>query len=86
MSSAIWRDIGTLEVQDQITVVEHVLKKINCIDENQVGIYGEDYGGYMALNVMALDRHKIFKCCAAVSPITAWQHYSYLFGVKVSLK
>lgn len=84
-SSSIWKEIGTLEIEDQISVIKNILKRFNCIDPNQIAVYGEAYGGYTALNIMAMDENNIFKCCAAVSPITTWQHYSHDFSVKVDL-
>ncbi|XP_043474205.1 venom dipeptidyl peptidase 4-like [Leptopilina heterotoma] len=82
-SNSIWREIGTLEIEDQIFVINHILEKFNCIDPDQIAVYGEVFGGYTALNIMAMDGNNLFKCCAAVSPITTWQHYSHDFAIKM---
>lgn len=49
------------------------------IDRNRIGIWGDQYAGYVAAMTLATDHQHVFHCGAAVEPITAWQFYSALY-------
>ncbi|XP_012288027.1 prolyl endopeptidase FAP isoform X2 [Orussus abietinus] len=83
MSSKIWRQLGILEVEDQLKIVKYFMDNVKCLSKEGAGVFGEGYGGYTALNVMATDTQNLIQCCAAISPITTWEHYSYTFGTQI---
>uniref|UniRef100_A0A673B3K0 Dipeptidyl-peptidase 10 (Non-functional) n=1 Tax=Sphaeramia orbicularis TaxID=375764 RepID=A0A673B3K0_9TELE len=67
--------LGTVDVQDQIKVLE-----LPYIDGNRVGVYGKAYGGFLC-SVLLLSYSSMFKCGVAVAPITNWR----LYGKMVTL-
>ena len=70
---AVYRNLGDLEVQDQVAVVEQLVGE-GLADRDRVGIYGWSYGGY--LSAMCLARApKVFKAAVAGAPVTHWDGY-----------
>ncbi|KAJ8915617.1 hypothetical protein NQ315_003401 [Exocentrus adspersus] len=81
---AIYRQLGGVEVQDQVTVLEHLLEKHKYLDKTRVGLWGWGYGGYVTAMVLGLgNQQKVFKCGIAVSPITDWLYYNSAFTEKI---
>ncbi|KAK2839438.1 hypothetical protein Q5P01_013178 [Channa striata] len=72
--------LGTVDVQDQITVIEHLIR-LPYIDGTKVGVYGKAYGGFLS-SLLLLSYNSVFKCGIAVSPIANWR----LHGSAVSEK
>lgn len=74
---ALYRQIGGVEVQDQVTVLEHLLDKYKYLDRTRVGLWGWGYGGYVTAMALGLgNQQKVYKCGIAVSPIADWLYYS----------
>ncbi|XP_072435724.1 inactive dipeptidyl peptidase 10-like isoform X3 [Chiloscyllium punctatum] len=73
----IHRRLGTVEVKDQITAVQSLLK-LPFIDANRIGVYGKAYGGYVTSMILT-STDRIFKCGVAVAPITDWKLYASAF-------
>lgn len=71
----LFRKIGGVEVQDQLTVLKHLLKTHKYLDETRVGVWGWGYGGYVTAMVLG-NQENIFKCGVAVNPIADWMYYS----------
>ncbi|MBL8947069.1 MAG: S9 family peptidase, partial [Myxococcales bacterium] len=70
---AIARDLGNLEVQDQVDGVNWLVAQ-GLADPKRVGIYGWSYGGYMA--AMALMRApETFKAAVAGAMVSSWDGY-----------
>uniref|UniRef100_A0A665UXF0 Dipeptidyl-peptidase 10 (inactive) n=1 Tax=Echeneis naucrates TaxID=173247 RepID=A0A665UXF0_ECHNA len=65
--------LGTVDVQDQISVLEHLVR-LPYIDGNRVGVYGKAYGGFLS-SLLLLTHSSMFKCGIAVAPITNWRLY-----------
>ncbi|CAG2055064.1 unnamed protein product [Timema podura] len=66
--------MGTVELADQIEVLQWLAECLGYIDMNRVAIHGWSYGGY--LSVMALAQHPdIFKLAIAGAPVTSWTLY-----------
>ncbi|XP_033990443.1 inactive dipeptidyl peptidase 10-like [Trematomus bernacchii] len=65
--------LGTVDVQDQITALEHLVR-LPYIDRNRVGVYGKAYGGYLS-SLLLLSHSSMFQCGIAVAPITNWRLY-----------
>lgn len=71
----LFRKIGGVEVQDQLTVLKHLLKTHKYLDVTRVGVWGWGYGGYVTAMVLG-NQENVFKCGVAVNPIADWMYYS----------
>ncbi|MAN12463.1 MAG: S9 family peptidase, partial [Sphingobium sp.] len=69
----LYRAMGTVEVQDQLTGVEW-LKKQPYVDADRIATYGWSYGGYMSLKLLE-KAPGIFAAAVAGAPVTKWQLY-----------
>ena len=73
--TAIYRQMGTPELQDLVDGVDWLAKN-HAVDRANVGVYGGSYGGFMSL--MALFRQPdVFKAGAALRPVTDWTSYNH---------
>ena len=71
--SALCRRMGTIEVDDQVDGVRHVVA-MGVADPSRVGIYGWSYGGYMSL--LCLYRAPdVFRAAVSGAPVTEWEGY-----------
>lgn len=72
-TDAIYRNLGKVEVEDQLTGIEW-LGKQGFVDAKRIGVYGWSYGGFMTLRLLSQASDKI---AAGVSgaPVTDWQLY-----------
>lgn len=72
--TAVYRQMGTPEVEDLVDVVNWMGEHAN-VDVERVGTYGGSYGGF--LTFMALfNEPGLFKAGAALRPVTDWAHYN----------
>ncbi len=71
--SALYRRMGSVEVEDQVTGVEH-LKSLPFVDPARIGVFGWSYGGYMALMCM-MQAPGEFAAAVAGAPVTDWSLY-----------
>lgn len=58
-----------------------LVKRLPFIDEDNMGVWGWGYGGYVAIQLLAKDQEgegekRLFKCGIAVAPITKWEFHS----------
>jgi len=73
--TAIYRQMGTPELQDLIDGVEWLVEEHGA-NRKRVGLYGGSYGGFMAF--MALfNAPEVFQAGAALRPVTDWAHYNH---------
>jgi dipeptidyl-peptidase 4 len=70
---AIYRAMGTVEVQDQKAGAEY-LKSLPFVDPREIAIYGWSYGGYMTLKQMEADPG-LYAAGIAGAPVTKWELY-----------
>uniref|UniRef100_H2LVV6 Dipeptidyl-peptidase 10 (inactive) n=1 Tax=Oryzias latipes TaxID=8090 RepID=H2LVV6_ORYLA len=70
----VHKRLGTVDAQDQITALEHLLK-LPYIDESKAGIYGKAYGGFLS-TILLLSHSSRFRCGIAVAPISDWRLYA----------
>ena len=70
---AIYRDMGGVEVRDQLRALEW-LKAQPFVDAGNVGVHGWSYGGYMTLMLM-LKAPGAYKAGIAGAPVTNWRLY-----------
>uniref|UniRef100_A0A8C1EDY7 Dipeptidyl-peptidase 4 n=1 Tax=Cyprinus carpio carpio TaxID=630221 RepID=A0A8C1EDY7_CYPCA len=70
---ALYKRLGTYEVEDQITAARHFID-MGFIDKNRVAIWGWSYGGYVTSMVLGAGSG-VFKCGMAVAPVSKWEYY-----------
>ncbi|XP_034233553.1 dipeptidyl peptidase 9 isoform X2 [Thrips palmi] len=66
--------MGTVELKDQVEVLQWLADSLGFIDMNRVAILGWSYGGYLSLMGLAHYPH-IFKIAIAGAPVTNWKLY-----------
>ncbi|HHS95237.1 MAG TPA: S9 family peptidase, partial [Phaeodactylibacter sp.] len=76
--NAIHRNLGSLEVDDQMVGVQY-LKKLPFVDGESIGVHGWSYGGFMTISMM-LKRPEVFKVGVAGGPVTDWKYYEVMYG------
>lgn len=75
--SCTYRDLGNIEVQDQIAAARQ-LGELPYIDADRIGIWGWSYGGFMALNCI-LKGNDVFASAVAIAPVTTWRYYDTIY-------
>jgi dipeptidyl-peptidase-4 len=75
--SAIYRRLGQLELEDQLTGIEH-LRSLPYVDASRIGITGGSYGGYMTLSALT-GAPGVFRSGVAGAPVTDWRHYDTIY-------
>lgn len=74
----LYRKLGTVEVEDQITVTKYLKDNLQFIDKQRIAIWGWSYGGYVTAQVMAKDLD-VFRCGISVAPVTSWNYYDSVY-------
>jgi len=74
---AIFRNLGEVEMRDQIRGVEH-LKSLDFIDTDRLSVHGWSYGGFMTTNLMC-SYPNIFTCGVAGGPVIDWKFYEVMY-------
>lgn len=75
---AIHRNLGKLEVEDQMTGVNY-LRTLPFVDADRIGVDGWSYGGFMTISLM-LDYPDVFKVGVAGGPVIDWKYYEVMYG------
>lgn len=75
---AIFRNLGTIEIADQMKGVEY-LKSLNFVDPERMGIDGWSYGGFLTIS-MILKHPGLFKIASAGGPVIDWKYYEVMYG------
>lgn len=76
--SVIHRQLGQLEMQDQMQGVE-LLKSLGYVDMNSIGVHGWSYGGFMTTSLMT-NHNDVFKVGVAGGPVIDWKYYEVMYG------
>ncbi|MBI9033403.1 MAG: DPP IV N-terminal domain-containing protein [Bacteroidales bacterium] len=76
--SIIHRNVGTIEVRDQMKGVEY-LKSLTYVDTTRIGVDGWSYGGFMTISMM-LKHPGTFKAACAGGPVIDWKYYEIMYG------
>lgn len=79
MLFAGYRNLGTVEIIDQINVTRHLQNKLPFIDRTRTAIWGWSYGGYATGMSLAMDVDGVFKCGMSVAPVTDWALYDSIY-------
>lgn len=75
---AIFRNLGQLEVEDQMKGVEY-LKSLDYVDPSRIGVDGWSYGGFLTISMM-LKHPGEFKVGCAGGPVIDWKYYEIMYG------
>ncbi|CAI5638478.1 unnamed protein product [Oreochromis niloticus] len=70
--------LGTADVEDYIAALNYLAER-PFIDRTRVGVFGEGYGGYLAL-MMLKSTEKLISCAAVRAPVTDWSMYASAFS------
>lgn len=76
--SGIHRQLGNLEMEDQMTGVEY-LKSLPFVDANRLAVHGWSFGGFMTTSLM-LRQPGTFQVGVAGGPVTDWKFYEVMYG------
>ncbi len=76
--SQIHRQLGTVELQDQMTGVDY-LKSLPYVDANRLAVHGWSFGGFMTTSLM-LREAGTFNVGVAGGPVTDWKYYEVMYG------
>ncbi|XP_057199192.1 inactive dipeptidyl peptidase 10-like isoform X3 [Triplophysa rosa] len=74
----VHKRLGVVEIQDHLTAVNYLLK-LPYIDRSRIGVFGQNYGGNVALQLIK-STENLFRCAAAMSPVTDWTLYASAFS------
>ena len=74
---ATQKELGKYEVEDQIAAAKALAKR-SYIDEDNIGIWGWSYGGFMSTNCL-LKGNDVFSTAIAVAPVTSWRFYDSVY-------
>lgn len=69
---SIYKKIGDNELEDFRVAIAY-LKQLSFIDSSKIAVWGREYGGYMAVALLA--KEDLIACSVAVSPISSWKNY-----------
>ena len=75
---AVHRQLGTLELEDQLKGVDY-LKSLPFVDEKRLAVHGWSYGGFMT-GTMMLRKPGVFTTGVAGGPVTDWKYYEVMYG------
>lgn len=71
--------LGTVEIEDQISVAKYLQDTYKFIDANHTAIWGWSYGGYATAMVLATDSNNVYQCGISVAPVTSWIYYDSIY-------
>lgn len=74
---AIYKRLGTFEVEDQIAAVRKFID-MGFIDKDRIAIWGWSYGGYVTSMALGAGTG-LFKCGIAVAPVAKWEYYDAVY-------
>jgi dipeptidyl-peptidase 4 len=76
-AQAAYHNLGPVQLEDQLTVVDAVLAKYPQLDAKRLGWWGWSWGGTFTLYAMThSDR---FRAGVAVAPVTDWRNYDSIY-------
>lgn len=64
----LYRNLGTVEVEDQVETTRKLQAKYSYIDATRSAIWGWSYGGYVSGMSLASNQNDVFKCAISVAP------------------
>ena len=74
---ACYHNFGSVQLEDQLTVVDAALAKYPQLDPNRLGWWGWSWGGTFTLYSMSHSER--FRAGVAVAPVTDWRNYDSIY-------
>ena len=74
---SIFRRAGEKQMEDLLSGIDY-LKRLAFVDNNNMGLFGWSYGGFMTIDFM-LKHPGIFKAAVAGGPVTDWRYYEIMY-------
>ncbi len=75
---ACWRNIGHVQLEDHLTVLQKIISKSPYINPQRLGVYGWSFGGFMSTHLM-LNSNGLFKVGVAGGPVINWRYYEVMY-------
>lgn len=76
----IYRNLGTLEVEDQVTGAKFMKETMQYVDGDRTAIWGWSYGGFVTAHALGNAEYpETFNCGVAVAPVTDWRYYDTVY-------
>jgi dipeptidyl-peptidase-4 len=76
-AQAAYHNLGPVQFEDQLTVVDALLAKYPQLDAKRMGWWGWSWGGSFTL--YALTHSDRFRAGVAVAPVTDWRNYDSIY-------
>lgn len=76
-AQAAYHNFGPVQFEDQMTVVDAVLKKYPQLDPKRLGWWGWSWGGTFTL--YAMTHSERFRAGVSVAPVTDWRDYDSIY-------
>ncbi|KAM3183357.1 hypothetical protein ACTXT7_010504 [Hymenolepis weldensis] len=73
--SAIHKNLGVVEVQDQMNGLREILKTHKYLNKSRVCAFGWSYGGFTVVNMLGHPDNDFLFCGVAVAPVTDFRLY-----------
>ncbi|KAJ8918466.1 hypothetical protein NQ315_008163 [Exocentrus adspersus] len=75
----VYKNLATVEIEDQITVTKYLQQNFPYIDETRTGIWGWSYGGFASSWALVKDKDHVFNFALAVAPVTSFVYYDTIY-------
>merc|ERR1711892_587963 len=77
----VYRHLGTVEIQDQISVTRQLVQTYPYLDEKRTAIWGWSYGGFATAMTLEQDTgsDQVFSCGISVAPVSSWLLYDSIY-------
>ena len=75
---AIHKYCGKAEMEDQMVGI-NMLKGLDWVDSDRIGVHGWSYGGFMTISLMTT-YPDVFKVGVAGGPVIDWKWYEIMYG------
>jgi dipeptidyl-peptidase 4 len=76
-AQAAYRNFGSVQLEDQLSVVDAALDKYPRLDPRRLGWWGWSWGGTFTL--YALTHSDRFRAGVSVAPVTDWRNYDSIY-------
>jgi len=77
----VYRQLGTVEMEDQIAVARQLVEEASYLDPTRVAIWGWSYGGFATALTLEQDNSDspVFSCGISVAPVSSWLLYDSIY-------
>ena len=78
---SVYRNLGTVEMEDEIAVTRELVSAFAFMDPARVAIWGWSYGGFNTAMTLEKDAgaEPVFKCGISVAPVSSWLLYDSIY-------